>query len=655
MDKRINIGISAHVDAGKTSLTEQLLFTAGAVRTAGSVDSGTASTDRLAVEQRRGISVKTGCAAVNWKGAKINIIDTPGHADFLSEVERSLPVMDLAVLVVSAVEAIQPQTQLLLSAFDRCKMPFAVFINKIDRTGSDTQKVYTALCQKVHGRSLLPCSRVIHQGDSESQVEPIPLTGAENLESTVIACTEDALLELLLENPEQAVQAVPAAISRAVFNSTLVPVFYGSAKLGLGISLFLDFLSRLTPFAAAGQATNLSAMIYKVEHDKNRKKICYIRMFSGTLENRQTVSVFGKQEEKVTQLQQMEGKKTLDCDSVCPGDIARVYGLSCAKAGDILGSPPENLRQYSLSVPLLLTKVTPRDSAQLTALISALQALSDEDPAMEFVWIREKQELQIRVSGTIQLEVLEELLRESYQIDAVFSEPSVIYKETPLQSGEGFDAYTMPKPCWAVLRFLIEPLPRGSGVEYSSTVSNQKILYRYQNHVETAVPRALQQGLLGWEVTDVRITLIDGEHHHIHTHPMDFFLATPLAIMNGLQNTGTKLLEPILSLTFHGPGECLGKILSLVNLRRGTVLDTQQNPEQFQLTAGLPLAETLDLPQTVSSLTGGSCLYGSTFSHYADCPADVHAVRQRLGVNPLERSKFILSMRDALNGSNGPL
>lgn len=648
MHKILNIGITAHVDAGKTSLTERMLFLGGAIRTAGSVDAGTASTDRLAVEQRRGISVKTGCASVCWNDTKINFIDTPGHADFLSEVERSLPVLDLAVLVVSAVEGIQPQTELLLNAFAKSQMPFLVFVNKLDRVGSDAHGVYGALCKKMPCRNFLLASHVEHAGETDCSVKNVDFLKTPHMEDAVVACGNNKLFELFLECPQAAEKQLPGAMHAAIADGIFTPVFCGSAKLGLGIAAFMEMLSVLAVPVPAETNTPLSAMIYKVEHDRHQKKICYIRMFSGRLQNRQMVSVLGRQAEKVTQIQQLAGNKALDCDAVLPGEIARIYGLNSAKSGDILGIAPENLRQYPLSVPLLLSKVSPKDPAQLTPLIAALQALSDEDPAMDFVWIREKQELQIKIAGTIQLEVLAELLRESYQIGAEFSAPSVIYKETPLLPAEGFDAYTMPKPCWAVLRFLIEPLPPGSGLVYSSKVSDQKILYRYQHHVETAVPRALQQGLHGWEVTDLRVTLIDGEHHNIHTHPLDFFLATPLAIMDGLKNAGTKLLEPICALTFHGPAMYLGKILSLVNLRRGTVVDTAQDEAHFRLTAHLPLAEILDLQQTIASITGGTCLYHSGFSHYAPCPAGVQATRDRIGVNPLERSKFILYMRDAL-------
>ena len=326
-----------------------------------------------------------------------------------------------------------------------------------------------------------------------------------------------------------------------------------------------------------------------------------------------------------------------------------VYGLSSVRAGDLLGSELPGLREYRLAEPLMLCRVEPEKPEELPGLTEALYQLEEEDPALRCEWNREKREVWLRLTGKTQAEVLEALLKERWGLSARFGEPSVIYRETPVKAGEGFEAYTMPKPCWAVVRFLIEPLPRGSGFEYVCKVPPNRLPYRYQAHVETAVPRALEQGLSGWQVTDLRVTLIDGESHNVHTHPLDFFVATPMGIMDGLRNTGTKLLEPMLKAEFTAPEEYLGKTVSLLVAHRSR-FDTPETGEgRFRLEAVVPAAEAMDLPVEFAACTAGTGVYGSRFSHYEDCPEGMGQVRARMGVDPLDRSRFILAARSALS------
>lgn len=645
MGKRLNLGIVAHVDAGKTTLTEQILFQSGAIRTAGSVDEGTASTDSMPIERERGISVKSGSASVLWNGVRLNLIDAPGHSDFLSEVERSLCVLDLAVLVVSAVEGVQPQTELLIDAFERANMPCVVFLNKADRMGADCGAVFAKLQKRFH-RPCLLLSQPVGEGSDGCRVERLSGDDSGFAERAVEACGDDGLLELFLEREEEAVSRLPGAIAEAAGAARLTPVLCGASKFGVGVPELLDAVTSCF-HPGLPEQEELCARVYQVEFDRAMGKAAYVRLFSGELKNRQAVPV-GEGEEKITRIRKLEGRRLVDGESVGAGEIAVLYGLSTVRAGDVLGTAPPSLRGFRLSTPLMLVKVEPRNPEQLMELVRALQELSDEDPSLGFTWVREKQEIQLSITGKIQIEVLGVLLRERYEIEAAFGEPSVIYRETPLQSGIGFDSYTMPKPCWAVLKFELEPLPRGSGLLYESRVSNQKILYRYQTHVETAVPRALKQGLHGWEVTDLKITLVDGSYHHVHTHPLDFFVATPMAIMDGLRNTGTKLLEPILKVTFSAPEEYLGKAVSLAVAHRGEFEGPELENGRFRLTACIPAAEAMDLPVEFAAATGGSGSYGAVFSHYADCPEGMGSDRERIGVNPLDRPKFILAARSAL-------
>lgn len=639
--RKINLGVVAHVDAGKTSLTEQLLYLGGALRTAGTVDQGTAQTDTLAIEQARGISVKTADAVLETKDALVNIIDTPGHADFISEVERALSVLDCAVVVVSAVEGVQAQTEILLAAIEKMNLPCILFINKLDRAGSDYESVFADLSEQLPKRNLLKILSPENEGELSVRVIRDP----DLIENAVVLTGDDALVESFLLGEEPDVQQT---VRLAVENEA-VPVLCGSSKTGAGCRELLDFICMCMPQAKI-EDEELCARVFRVEHDKQFGKLCHVRVFSGELRPRQSVYLPRvDKEEKIAGIRRPLGRKQVDVQAAESGDIAVLFGLNEVRSGDIIGrgTPPRG--ESALAVPLLTVKVEPRKPDELMTLVSALQDLADEDPMLHFLWIREKQEIQLRIVGKIQLEILEELLLERYNLHAEFSPPSVIYKETPSTVGEGFDAYLMPKPCWAILKFLIEPLPRGSGLIYESKTSPSRLMYRYQNHVETAVPEALTQGMYGWEVTDLKVTLIDGEHHHVHTHPLDFFLCTPLAIMDGLRNCGTTLLEPILKVKLTFDPNLSGRVIGLIQNARGVLLDQTVRGDRQTVTAEVPVAESMEMPVEFAKLTSGRGNMASTFSHYAPCVPGFIVERERIGTNPLDRAKYILEKRNALS------
>lgn len=647
MMRIINLGLVAHVDAGKTTLTEQLLYRAGALRTAGRVDDGTAQTDGLQVERERGISVRAASAMLTWEDVQINLIDTPGHVDFSGEVERSLTVLDAAVLVVSAVEGVQAQTQALLEVLGRLSMPCVVVINKIDRAGADSQAVREELVAvfEKSGRALWDVNTPHAEGEESCSV--CLLSEDEQAEPLILACGDENLLDAYLSS-EADFEQIEQAARKAVSQAAVSPVIYASSKLGVGVEDLLHTLCRfVVPRAYPGD--EVSGRIFKVEHDPAMGKIAHVRLFSGHLKNRESVFLPRTgSEEKITQIRRVLGRRQIDLGELKAGDVAALCGLSGARAGDVLGRADVPWGDVHLTVPLLTVQILPDDPQKLMELVAAMNELADEDPLLHVDWIQEKQELHVSATGKIQLEVLRVLLLERYQLSVHLTEPSVIYKETPVHPGIGFDAYTMPKPCWAVVKFAIEPLPRGSGFKYDANVPNDKLFYRYQEHIKTAVPRALQQGIKGWEVTDLFVHLIDGEHHIVHTHPLDFFVATPMAIAKGLVDTETKLLEPILSLRLTGPEETLGKTVSLLVAARGVFDTPVVHGGLFTIEAEVPAAEALDLPTDFASMTGGRGVCGSRFLRYDDCPPGYGKTTPLRGVDPLDRSRFIMHARQVL-------
>ena len=660
-----NIGILAHVDSGKTTLTEQLLYLTGAIRNAGSVDAGTTATDSLSVEKQRGISVRTATASAQWKGVTVNIIDTPGHIDFAGEVERAISALDYAVVIVSAVEGVRAHTENILKSLDAAKLPRIIFINKIDRTGADTSKVMDEL-KGISSQSHLVLSQIENEGEENARVKMLDSEAFRQNATEALAdiCDEaaDAFLNEELLSLERANELVKSEIS----SCNLMPIVFGSAKYSIGIEELADALINFMPDSERRKTEDLCGIIFKIEHDKSLGKVSHIRLFGGEIANRDEVELFAPEEkiivqsdaveieakppvkEKVSQIKKFCGAKSTDTGIIRSGDVAAVCGLPSAKTGHFVGSVAAS-ETAKLVNPFLRVKVTPSDSdpLKIPARAAALGELSDEEPYIDAKWENGQKEITISTTGKIQLEVLSNLLKERYDLSAEFSPPTVIYKETP--SGKGFARarYTMPKPCWAVVDFLFEPMPRGYGVSYHGRLPSNQCFYRYQSHIRTSFNSCLEQGLYGWEVTDFKCTLVGGEHHTIHTHPLDFFVCTPMAFMNGLSEIGSTILEPLLKIRVTAPEELSGKIFSEI-IKMGGEYDTPVIRSGIAtLEAIVPVATSMNFPERLATLSSGKAVLSQSFHGYRECRDSEEHINPRRGVNPLDRSKWILWARGA--------
>lgn len=655
-----NIGIVAHVDAGKTTLTENLLYHSGGIRSLGSVDKGTAHTDYLDIERERGISVRAASTTIRWRGTDINLIDTPGHMDFTAEVERSIRVLDGAVLVVSAVEGVQAQTEVIWRALRKRHLPTLFFLNKLDRIGADPDRVLG----EIH-RLLTPAAISLQSVAGLEEGNPIvsdrfdptvpearfpdgrfPETWLEQL------CEGDeTLLAAWLEGRRFSREQLRESLCRQSTGGLVFPVLAGAALKEIGTSALLDAMVDLLP-APEGSATQpLSGVVFRLEHDKAMGRVAHVRLYGGKLENRDVVdNVTRGTQEKVVQIRKMLANRHVDTGSVTAGDIAAVYGLSQARIGDILGSGAGIPEATGMAVPLLLVQVNPQTDAELPAVVAALQELADEDPLLGLEWVREARQIHVKIMGTIQLEVLGSLLRSRFGLTVAFGSPVVLYKETPAKAATGYISYTMPKPCWAILEFYLKPLPRGSGVKTGGWVREEKLHQRYQNQVWQTLPDALRQGLYGWEVTDLEVTLLGGEHHIFHTHPLDFVTATPMGILNGLANAGTQLLEPMLRCRITAPEGVSSRILGDIVNMRGTFDAPVILQGRFEVEARLPVATSMDYSVRLGALTGGRGHMTTRFDGYEPCPLELGATTPYRGVNPLDQAKYILSVRKAIGG-----
>lgn len=672
---RRNVGIFAHVDAGKTTTTEHLLYASGRIRALGSVDRGTAQTDWLDVERTRGISVRAAATALHWKDVSINLVDTPGHVDFLSEVERAMRVMDGAVLIVSAAEGVQAQTEVVWQALRKLNIPTLIYINKMDRIGADAGKAMADIRRYLTAQAI-PVQLAIGEGDSfqgvadlwadagsgsdsgsgsGSAVPPDRRLAARTDLIEALAQTEETLLErYLAEGMAQDAGTLAfwrQEARRLTRECALFPVLFGASSQGIGIANLLDGIVEYLP-APTGDAGHdrLSGVVFKIERDKSMGRMAYVRLYQGTIRNRDTVrNATQGLEEKVTQIRKIDGRKSEDVGLLEAGDIAAVCGMQQARIGDVIGHPDAVPPTAHLAVPLLAVQAHWAGEQDYPRVIAALQELADEDPLLDLQWLQEERELHLKVMGPIQLEVLAQLVADRFGLHVSFGEPSVIYKETLRGAGEGYVAYTMPKPCWAILRFRMEPLPRGSGLQYESRVRAEHLLPQYQNEVARRVPEALKQGMSGWEVMDLRITLIEGEHHVWHTHPLDFAVATPMGVMDGLNRIGTKLLEPMLRFRLTAPEEYGGKVMNDLILMRAAFEAPSLQGNRMTIEGRVPVATSLDYAVKLGSMTKGRATLAVFFDGYEECPPDVKAERPRRGVNPLDTAKYILSVRNALS------
>lgn len=647
MREIVNIGVLAHVDAGKTTLTEQFFVHAGLLKEAGSVDKGSTLSDQLALEKERGISILNSCMTFEYNGIKINVIDTPGHIDFSSEVDRALTVLDVAVLIVSAVDGIQAQTLNIWEKLIQLNIPTLIFCNKVDQLGADDIQVFKDIQQEwkllpfafngINDRSeLLNFSECV---GTELEVTSLSL---ENL-----AETDDEFLAYFLEGDIPNSLQLRSLAWKQVKEQNLLPILYGSAKQNLGVQELLEMLTKFQARYLEEKEGLLS--VFKLEFKKKLGVLAHVRNYGREVEPKTTL--FNKRlnkEVKLNQLYQVTGGKLTPVTKIGTNDIGLITCSTQLMIGDILGNddkykPPTEFHNESV----LQIQVEANKEQGYRALGEALEILNLEDPQLEFVWYKEEREFHLKIQGPIQIEVLSAVLKTRFGIEATFNQIQVTYKETPKKKATGFVRYWMPKPCWAILTFEIEPLERGVGFIFDSIVSTNDVSQKYQNEVEKAIPMALKQGIKGWEVTDLKITLIKGEEHQVHSNPGDFLLATPMGVMQGLVNADTELLEPLYQLDMKFHADALGAISAELNKMRAQIGLPVFEVETVSLDAKVPVANALDFPITFNSITSGKGRLKQKVTGYVRTPHDEQKERPYKGVSPLDEAQWILHRRGA--------
>ena len=552
--KIINLGILAHVDAGKTTLTESLLYTSGAIAELGSVDEGTTRTDTMNLERQRGITIQTAVTSFQWEDVKVNIIDTPGHMDFLAEVYRSLSVLDGAVLLVSAKDGIQAQTRILFHALQTMKIPTIFFINKIDQEGIDLPMVYREMKAKLSSEIIVK--------QKVGQHPHINVTDNDDMEQwDAVIMGNDELLEKYMSGKPFKMSELEQEENRRFQNGTLFPVYHGSAKNNLGIRQLIEVIaSKFYSSTPEGQS-ELCGQVFKIEYSEKRRRFVYVRIYSGTLHLRDVIRISEKEKIKITEMCIPSNGEIVPADHACPGEIV-ILADDTLKLNDILGNEKllPNKTWIDNPMPLLRTTVEPQKPEQREALLNALAEIADTDPLLHFDIDTVTHEIILSFLGKVQLEVICSLLEEKYHVGVAMKEPSVIYLERPQKKA----SYTIhievpPNPFWASIGLTVTPLPVGSGTQYKSEVSLGYLNQSFQNAVMEGVRYGMEQGLYGWGVTDCQICFDYGVYYSPVSTPADFRFLAPVVLEQALKKAGTQLLEPYLSFTLFAPQEYLSR------------------------------------------------------------------------------------------------
>ena len=589
--KIINIGILAHVDAGKTTVTEGLLYRSGVINKIGRVDNGTTITDSMELERDRGITIRASTVSFNYNYTKVNIIDTPGHMDFIAEVERTLRVLDGAVLVISAKEGIQIQTKIIFNTLVKLNIPTLIFINKIDRKGVCLDEIYTQIQEKLTSNlAIMQSVRIKDKGDFElininddkviqNQISEKLLDINDNLAGKYIngyLITENEYYNVFLDE---------------INNCNLYPVFHGSALKNIGIDELLFAITSYLPIKNDNTVDNLSAYVYKIDRGEESRKLTYLRIFSGNIKTRQDVPINDTGETiKIKNLESIINGEIVRVDQVNSGDIAIIPNVNSLKIGDFIGEKYDEALDIKIAQPALRASIKPCNLSERGKLIRALFELTEEDPFLDCEINEDTEEIMLKLFGNIQMEVIESLLKNRYKIEAKFGELKTIYKERPKKNSKAVIHIEIPpNPYWASIGLSIEPLPIGSGLLYETKVSYGYLNNSFQYAVKDAVKRACKEGLYGWGVTDIKVTFVYGLYYSPVSTPSDFRNLTPYVFWEALRKSGTEILEPYLKYIVQVPNDLCGRVMSDLEKMRASISDIIAKGEEITLTGKIPV------------------------------------------------------------------
>lgn len=656
MTTTVNLGIVAHVDAGKTSLTERLLYAAGVIDRIGRVDDGTTRTDSLALERERGITIKSAVACFDVGDVTVNLIDTPGHPDFIAEVERVLSVLDGAVLVVSAVEGVQPQTRILMRTLRRLRIPTVIFVNKIDRAGARPGRVLRELSEKL-SPAVIDMASAHEPGTRGASVETHDASHGSFVSRLLETLTQgdDALLAEYVDD-ETAVTypRLRASLAQQVRQALVFPVFYGSAVTGVGVDELVAGVTELLPAAEADADGPVSGTVFAIERGPGGEKIACIRLFSGTVRVRERLRFGAGREAKVTAITGTDARAHRT--AVTAGQIGRVWGLGEARVGDAVGETrSDHRRGQHFAPPTLEAVVVPSRHSDNAVLHAALMQLADQDPLINLRLDGVRQEILLSLYGEVQKEVIQTTLAAEFGVDVTFRETTTVCIERPVGIGEAveFKDADETNPFLATVGLRVEPAPVGNSVTFGLDVELGSMPYAFIKAVEETARESLQQGLYGWQVPDCIVTMTHSGYYARQSHAHgtfdksmsstagDFRRLTPLVLMTALRQAGTRVCEPIHRFHLECPADALGRVLPALS-KYGAIPQTTRTRRSSAVVEGeIPAARVHALQQRLPTLTHGAGMLEAEFGHY-EAVRGAPPVRQRTDHNPLDRKEYLL-------------
>lgn len=659
--KTLNLGILAHIDAGKTSLTERLLFSAGVIDEIGSVDDGSTRTDSLALERRRGITIKSAVVSfVIADDVTVNLIDTPGHPDFIAEVERALGVLDGAVLVISAVEGVQPQTRVLMRTLRRLRIPTLIFVNKIDRSGARYGAVLRDIAEKLAPAGI--AMGTAHAlGTRGARFMPYGAADAAFASRLleVLAEHDDALPAAYVED-EHAVShgRLRAALAAQTGQARVHPVYFGSAVTGAGVEALAAGLAELLPGAAGDPTGPVSGTVFKVGRGPGGEKTAYVRMYSGTVRVRDSLPFGGDgegREGKVTGVLVFENGSAVRHTALTAGRIGTLRGLGDIRIGDpVGGAGAPSAARHQFSPPTLETVVVPRRVTDRGALHEALTRLAEQDPLIGLRQDDVRREISVSLYGEVQKEVIQDTLAEEYGLDVAFRESTTLCIERPAGTGAAVEVIDKDaNPFLATVGLRVDPAPLGSGVDFRLEVELGSMPYAFVKAVEEAVHTALGQGLCGWQVTDCSVTMTRSGYwaRQSHAHAVfdksmsstagDFRALTPLVLMDALRQAGTRVYEPVHRFRLEIPADLFGTVLSALTRLHAVPQASTVQGRAYVLEGEVPAARVHRLELRPPSLTRGEGMLECAFDHYRQVLGAPPA-RPRSDHNPLDRKEYLL-------------
>ena len=667
-----NFGIMAHIDAGKTTTTERILFYTGKNYKIGETHDGSATMDWMAQEQERGITITSAATTCFWKGCRLNIIDTPGHVDFTVEVERSLRVLDGAVTVLCAKGGVEPQTETVWRQADEYKVPRMIYVNKMDIMGADFYRVMQMIDERLKCNAVaiqLPIgSEAFFKGNidlltmkanvfydelgKDVRVEEIPEDMVdlaneyhEKLMDAVSVFDDDIAMKYL-EGEEIPVEDIKAVIRKATIANEMVPVVCGTSYKNKGVQELLDAVVDFMPspldkkgikginpetdeedFRPASDEAPFSALAFKIATDPYVGKLCYFRVYSGTLEKGTSVLNCTKHvKERMGRILQMHANHREDIDMVYAGDIAAVVGVKNTTTGDTLCDEehPIILESMVFPEPVIRVAIEPKTKAGQEKMGIALAKLAEEDPTFRTYTDQETGQTIIAGMGELHLEIIVDRLLREFKVEANVGAPQVAYKETIRKAVEQDTKYARQsggKGQYGHVKIRVEPNEPGKGYEFINAVVGGAVPKEYIPAVDAGIQGAMQAGVMaGFPVVDVKVTLFDGSYHEVDSSEMAFKIAGSMAFKEACRKANPTILEPIMKVAVTVPDDYMGVVIGDITARRGNILGQITRTGSVQVDANVPLAEMFGYATDLRSKTQGRGNYSMEPSHYSELP-----------------------------------